>query len=279
MRTTIGAALLVAGALGRCVPTMAHVAHGDAFVTGKPTYDQFFAKVRVVRAEGLDCAGTERASHAGLVKALALTENSPTDLVVKQASARAKKLRERGAHLHLEITPEPRLIVARTRGELGADGDALVKALEDAARSTLEVRKQLATVAARATELSAQRMQLRAEAPSAFRALPLVQSNEVLFELDAAEGVLADAAEAANRYASAASWFVVELAQAIETGAAGVSPTIHASTAPHEPPPAPAIKHPLVPPPAAPIPTPPVATPASPPPPPQRNRAVDDFEP
>jgi hypothetical protein len=202
--------------------------------------------------------------------------------VLEQASLRAKILHERGALLHLEITPEPRLTVSKGRGELAGDGDSLIKTLEDAARSALEMRKQLATVALRATELSRQRIELRAEAPAAFRDVPQARRDEVIFELDNAEGVLADASDAANRYASVASRFVVELAQSIETGSDGASRPTHAALPPHRPVAAPGppivIRHAQTPegePHAAPI----APAAAKPTPPKVKGKATDDFEP
>ena len=276
MRTSTWMALLLSVVLSGCTPPMAHVARGDVFITGKPIYDDFFAKVRVVRAEGLDCAGAERASHAGLRKALGLAENSPPDLVPQTgvrpgeeaSGARGAPSSRDYARATTDCFPDSR--------RLGTEGEAFVKTLDEAARSALDVRKQLATVAARANDLAKRRLRLRTEAPIAFHDVPLVQSNEAMFELDSAEGVLADASDAANRYASAASWFVVELAQAVETGAAGELGTIRVAVTPHVTAAAPALNRVVAPPPAVPpdATPPPTPSPASPP---RRGKAVDEL--
>jgi hypothetical protein len=90
-------------------------------------------------------------------------------------------------------------------------------------RTSLEMRKRLAAVAARAAELEKRRVDLRNEAPGAFKQDPQARRDEILAELDAAKTVLADAGDGASRAAGAASRFVVDLVQAVETGGSPVA--------------------------------------------------------
>ncbi len=67
--------------------------------------------------------------------------------------------------------------------------------------------------------LEKKRADLRAKADKVFWKEPLEKRDEIEDELDAAKTVLADAGDAATRAAGSASRFVVDLAQAVETGA------------------------------------------------------------
>jgi hypothetical protein len=90
-------------------------------------------------------------------------------------------------------------MAARGKVDLGPDGEALLKAMESSLKSSLDMQKRLAAVAARAADLEKKRADLRSQAPDAFRANPQTKRDEIIAELDA-------------------SRFVVELVQAVETG-------------------------------------------------------------
>jgi hypothetical protein len=281
-KRALTAAALSFAAAG-CAPPPAHVAQGTPYTTGNTAFDDFFTAVREVRAQAVEARADEEASHAGLIKALGLEAKSTSALAIDEAGLRAKKLHDGGVLLHLEITPEPKVVAQKGKAELGPDGDALLKSIEDAARSSLEMRKRLAAVAGRAAELGKRRIDLRAQAPATFRGEPQAKRDDVIFELDAAEAVLTTAAESANHYAGAASRFVVELAQAVETGAAAVeTPPSKLARGGRKPPPSPAVAA------ASPAPKPAAAQPpkaapppgpAAAPPPRKKTKSSDDFEP
>ncbi|APR83083.1 SSU ribosomal protein S2p (SAe) [Minicystis rosea] len=285
------AAIALAFAAG-CGAPLPFVARGEAFTTGQATYDEFFTAVRQLRSEALAAANDEATAHAGLVKALGLEAATKRALAVDESGLRAKRFQEKGVLIHLELTPDAQLLTARNKVDLGPDGETLLRAMEDAARTGLDLRKRFVAVAARADDLEKRRVELRAKAPSDFREGPQAKRDEIVVELDAAQGVLADAAEKANRAAGAAARFAVELAQAVETGAeeaarpkAGKRPTVTlqpVSPVASSPPAAPAAKpaapaaKPAA---AAPAPKPAGAAPAPAAPPPKKKGGGDDFEP
>lgn len=211
--------LALALAVG-CATPVPRVARGEAMTTGNTTFDDFFVAVRQVRSEALAAAADEDATHAGLVKALGLEPKTKRGLAVDESGLRSKRFMEKGVLLHLEIAPEARMLTARGKVDLGPDGEGLIKSMEEAAKTALEMRKRFASVAARAAELEKRRVDLRGQAQAAFREDPQAKRDEVIAELDAAQAVLADALEKANVSAGSAARFVVELAQAVETGAA-----------------------------------------------------------
>ena len=213
-------AALWMGLVTACAPTIPHVVKGEALSTGNTTFDDFFVAVKQVRSEALAAADDEGATHKSLSVALGLETKAKRALTLDESSLRAKKLIDRGVHLHLAITPGARMLVARApKSDLGPDSEALLKTMEEAAKSSLELRKRFADVATRAAELEKRRIALRAEAPAAFRDGPQARRDEIIAELDAAHGVLAEALHKADGSAGAASRFVIELAQAVETGA------------------------------------------------------------
>jgi len=201
-----------------CASTL-HVANGEPFTTGNASFDDFFTAVRAVRAEARAAPRDEDAAHAGLIAALGLSPRAGTERTLEEAGARARKLKERGILLHLEIAPEPRFVALRGKAALGPEGEALLKAMESATQASLEMRKHLAAVATRAAELEKRRADLRSQAPTAFRDEPVLKHAEIMAELDGARAVLADAGEGATRASGAAARFVVDLVQVVETGA------------------------------------------------------------
>lgn len=271
-------ALLAFLAGAGCATPSARITLGQVYATGNAPFDQFFNEVCEVRTEALAAEGAERASHAPLIQALGLEPQTPSAEAVDVVAARAKKLRDAGVLLHLEITPEPKLLVAKGRSDLGPEGDVLLKSMEGAARTSLDTRKRLAELLARTRTLMKRRIELRAEAPAAFRAAPQARRDDIIVELDAAAEVLAHAADAADQVAGAASKFAIELAQAVETGAEQPGRQGHAAAPPRKqgqavagPPP---VKRPA--PSAA---SPPAAAPPAAAPPHKKPKGGDDFEP
>jgi hypothetical protein len=289
MRPSLGlSAALAVILLAGCGGPEPRVARGETVTTGNMAYDDFFNAVHDLRSEANEAPNDERAPYAHLTKVLGLDPASPASKTVGEAGARAKKLaQERGVQMHLELAPEARLITAK--GDAGPDTETLVKAMDEAAKSSLDMRRRLEALAARAGDLEKRRADLRAEAPAAFHDASTSARAEVLAELDAAAAVLAASGEAANRSAGAVSRFVVDLAQAIETGGPAFAPDVKGrgtrrpvvTAAAPPPPPAPSpvavASPPAKPPPAA---KPAPAAGAAPPPPPKKKpKGGDDFEP
>jgi hypothetical protein len=210
-------------ALAACGGSTPHMVKGETFTTGNGSFDEFFGAVIEVRGQARAAPGEAEAAHADLLKALGLESKAAAGEALDRAGARAKKLKDKGVLLHLEIAPEPKLIATRGKVDLGAD-EPLIKAVESSVKSSLETNKRLASVAARAAELEKRRADLRKQALEAFQNEPQTKRDAILAELDAAKGVLADAGDAAARAAGAASSFVVDLVQAVETGGAALDP-------------------------------------------------------
>lgn len=217
-RFLAAAVTAIALSLG-CAAPAPLIVRGEALTTGNTTYDDFFVAVRQARSEAIAAATDEEASHAGLMKALGLEAAAKRAAAVDASAQRAKKLSESGVLVHLEIAPEARILTARAKAELGADGEAMLRAVEEAARSSQEMRKRFAAVAARAAELQKRRVELLAKAMADFREHPPAKREQVVLELDATKAVLDDAVDKANLAAGAAARFVLDLAAAVETGA------------------------------------------------------------
>jgi hypothetical protein len=218
------AAAAMAIALSACAVPVPHVTQGEAVTTGQTSYDDFFLAVRELRAEALAAPNDEEGSHAVLIKTLGLDPQAKASAAVEESGKRAKQLVEKGVLLHLDVAPDARLLTARGKGDLSVELDTLLRALEGSARASLEMRKRFVAVAARAVELEKRRGELRAQAPDAFKDAT-AKRDEVIVELDAARAVLSEALEKAEHSAGAAARFVVDLAQALETGAADVKPS------------------------------------------------------
>jgi hypothetical protein len=277
-------------ALAACAKPVVHVAQGEAVTTGQTSFDDFFLAVREVRAEALAAANDEEGSHGVLIQALGMGGDAKPAAAIDESGKRAKKLVEKGVLVHLDVAPSARLITARGKAPLDEGGEALLRAWEGSARASLEMRKRFVAVAARAAELEKRRGDLKAEVPKAFG--DDGKRAAVTLELDAAQAVLAEAQEKAVSAAGAAARFVVDLAQAVETGAADVKPVKGKkpvfTVQPVSPPPAAVAS--VAPPQkvqaAAPPPKPPkpAASPPKPqapaaPPPKKKAKGGDDFEP
>jgi hypothetical protein len=214
-----------------------------------------------------------------LLRALGLEAAAKRTLAIDESGARAKKLSDKGVFLHLELTPEAHMLTARGKVDLGPENEGLLRSMEEAARTGLEMRKRFATLAARAAELEKKRVDLRAQAPADFRDGPQDKRDRIILELDGATAVLAEALDKSTNAAGSAARFAVELAQALETGAEEAAaraakgaprrpaitlqlvpaPPPVASASPPPPPAPPPVPPPLPPPPAAPPPPKPTA--------------------
>jgi hypothetical protein len=272
-RWLAGAALALAVTAG-CAAPVALVTRGEVVSTGNPTYDDFFAAVRQIHTEAVAAASDEQSAHVALIRALGLEPTAKRTLAIDESGLRAKKLSDKGVFLHLELTPEAHMLTARGKVDLGPESEALLRAMEDAARTGLEMRKRFATLVARATDLEKKRIDLRAQAPADFRDGPQDKRDRVILELDGATAVLAEALDKSSLAAGSAARFAVELAQTLETGAeeaaakaAKGAPRRPAITLQLVPAPPPVASAPPPPPPAPPPVPPPLPPPPAPPPP------------
>jgi hypothetical protein len=190
---------------------------GDGFATGNATYDDFFSAVRDVKKQAAAAPIDAVSGHADLMKALGLDAKASSDAAITEAGARAKKLQDKGVLLHLEIAPEPKVLAAKGKGEVGADGEALFKVMEATLKTSIEMRKRLAAIGSRVGDLEKKRVELRDKASSAFKD-DLWKRDDVVAELEATKRVLAGAGDGAAQTDGAESRFVVDLVYAVETG-------------------------------------------------------------
>jgi hypothetical protein len=287
--------LASAGALGAsaCVHSVSRVEQGETFLTGDPAYDEFFTAVRDARAEAQRARTDEQAARTDLVRTLGLSPHVDADDAVDAAEERAKKLKNEGTLLHLQLTPELKLMSFKGPG--GTDDANVLKALEDSARNSLAVSKRLSALRDRMTMLEKRRAELSIRSRERFRTAPVLRRHEIEQELDASRDVIATVADEGEKYAGFASKFVLDLARAIETGAtaassaatAAAAASASATAAPAAPPPRrapPSWKRPTTaaagakpPPPRPAAPTKPAAAPAAPTK--QPAKPGNDFEP
>lgn len=211
----LGVAALGSASVGCAGETAARVSTGQPVTTGNSEFDAFYKQVNALRAEAAKADDDEAAARLLLVKALALPEEAGADTTVKAAGERAKKLREAGLMLHLELTPEAKL-VTRGRGG-GSEGEAATKAIEEAAKGSLALVRRMNDLETRAADLQNKRRALRSKTRAELGA----RAEEVERELEASEGVIAEASELGGKSAGSASQFVLSLAAAVETGAGG----------------------------------------------------------
>jgi hypothetical protein len=199
--------------------TRTHVEQGELYATGDPSYDEFFAAVHSFHEDANQAKGATEKGRAPIARALRISETSDAEAEIDAAKNGAKKLRDKSVLLHLQLTPETKLISTRGGGSVDADSDALMKAIEESARTLLELSQRLGTSSDKASELGKKRESLLERARTELHALPPVKREEIARELDASKRVLADDAETIALYAGASSKFVLDLARAVETGA------------------------------------------------------------
>jgi hypothetical protein len=235
---TLRAALIGIAALGPaafsagCVSeTSTRVEQGQPVSTGDATFDAFFKQVDELRADAAKAEKDVAEARTALVKALELPAEAGSDATIKAAGERAKKLRDGGVLLHLVLTPEAKLI--STRGK-GADpqSETLIKAVEDSVKGTLSLVQRLRAIDGRSLELQNKRRELRGKTKEVFGE----RAEEIDRELDATEKTIAKASDLGAKQAGDASYFVLGLASAVETGAPGGSSGARVATGRGKPP-------------------------------------------
>jgi hypothetical protein len=296
--SALALSLVLVGASG-CAKTIPRVMAGEAFTTGTPAYDDFFASLRSARDDGTTAEPDAIAARAPLIGALGLEPTTADTMVVSETEQRVKKLRDGGVLLHLELLPEARVLSTKARPSLELPAQDVLKGAELSVRYAVALSKRMSALALRAAELEKQRADLRAQAPQTFRGEPQAKRDEVIAELDAAAKVLATVLEGSTRHAGLAAKYTLDLAIALETGAPVLGPLDtppkggrgHKGAPPPKPapppvaatPPAPApakkpADAPAAPPPVAKAPPPPAPPPAAPPK-KKPAKSSDDFDP
>lgn len=225
-------ALGLALGLGACFHATTHVERGETFTTGQPSYDEFFASVHDLheRAEGAREAAD--LARAPLSRALGIDGTASPDVAVSAIQKRANELKDKHVLLHLQLTPEAKVVATGTTDESVRD---LVKAIEDSARASVQLSHDLGGAADGAAALEKTRADLDARSRTELHAMAPVKREEITRELDAAKGVIDDDRQTIALYAGTASKFVLDLAHAIETGgatAAAAPPTAAADDKP-----------------------------------------------
>jgi hypothetical protein len=205
-------ALGLAALLGACVPSVARVEKGEVVETGETDYDAFFQDVHDVSKQAENGESDLRDTKARLTEALGAADEAA---LVEAASKRAETLKGEGVLLHLALTPEPKLVVTG-----GAEKPAALRAVERAAKEALLLVKSAEELASRTAALEATRRELSGRASSAFGKDAKMASGDVLRELTAAANVLEKAASSGERVAGASAKLALDLARALETGAA-----------------------------------------------------------
>jgi hypothetical protein len=206
-----------------CIHPKTYIAQGQVLTTGNATYDGFFRSVRDLHAEAERSSTDERASRGALITALGLEPKTTPQMALGEAGERAKKIREAGILIHVELVPTQRVITKKERRDatLSPQGKEFLKAVEDSTRSSLALSARVGGIATRAAQLEKVRTELRAQVPVAFRGEVDSRRDEIVEELDAAAAVLTDAADMANRSSGLAAKFAFDLAHALDTGGAG----------------------------------------------------------
>ncbi|WP_170319442.1 hypothetical protein [Polyangium spumosum] len=212
----IAASVVVAASLSTlagCGPSLSQIEQGKAITTKEPTLDEFLKSVVALRGEVDRAEGDRKAARAELVKALGLAETADASEALEAATKKAKALDEAGTALHLELTPDAKLLVlVQKRGKKTEDPEALAKAVEASVKASLDVARRMGELEQRARFLDTKRTELSTT--------PAAKSGDAARELEGARIVLADLRARATSEAGLASSFVVGLAMALETGAA-----------------------------------------------------------
>lgn len=213
-RSLLFAAGLSAAALGwGCAPTVppARVEQGEAISTGDSSYDDFFKQVQEARAQVDQAKKDVDEARATLAKALELSPKEATfESILSETEERAKKLRERGVVMHLEITPEAKLVT--TGKALDPWGEDVVRGIEGSSKKWLALARKMIELSSRAAALQKTRLELREGASSALGP----RSSDVVRELDASESVIDSTASSGLKQAGVASRFLIAVADAIE---------------------------------------------------------------
>ncbi|MDC3953802.1 hypothetical protein [Polyangium jinanense] len=215
-RRSFAWAFVVAASLSSlpaCGPSLSQIEQGKAITTKEAALDDFFKSVVALRGEVDRAEGDRKAARVELVKALGLAETAEASEALEAAAKKAKTLDEAGTALHLELTPDAKLIVlVQKRGKTSEDPEALAKAVEQSVKASLDVARRMGELEQRARFLDTKRTELSTT--------PAAKSGDAPRELEGARIVLADLRGRATTEAGLASSFVVGLAMALETGGA-----------------------------------------------------------
>ncbi len=221
-RRGLVALAVASAALVSCFSTTSHLQRGEAYATGNPKYDDFFKEVIALRADAERAPAEEVGARADLLTALGLESKTEIGITVSETRERAKKLRDYGVMLHLELTPDVKLVTAKGK-QVDDPPPALVSGVVESTRKSLDLTRHLDDVMRHASDLEKKRIELRGDAQGMFRALPQVKRDEITSELDSAQEVLLGIGDTAKKSAGRASEFVVGVVQAVETGAAAAN--------------------------------------------------------
>jgi hypothetical protein len=211
---------LALGAFGCAAATTTHVERGELFAAGVAEYDELFAAVHALHDDAQRARFEAEGARAELVRTLDVDNKTDASATVLAAKKRAEALRDKAVLLHVQLAPQPKLVASPEGKASEAELDALVKAVEGAVKSSLEVSERLGALSERAAELESKRLDLAARGPMALADLPKARQDEVLAELAAAKDLLRDDGQQLALSAGEASRFVLNLARALETGAA-----------------------------------------------------------
>lgn len=221
-------ALLPPLAAGGCAAREARVERGELVKTGDREFDAFFAELHELGKKTEAAEKKERKARGELAEALGLKPDAEADASVEAALDKARAHKDEGLLLHLRLTPEPKVVTARegSRGRKAQPEavEALARAIELATKSEIELSRELDELAERAASLESKRREL-VERTQSIKGKRPTEKRAIKHELEAAEEVLRRAEERSRRTAGLASKFVLDLAQAVETGAAEAPPS------------------------------------------------------
>lgn len=219
-RSRVASALLVALGLSgaACLPAKpTRIQQGQAVTTGNAAYDKFFQQVLDARADAAKAEKDTEEAQTELARSLGLDpKTAAPDEILERIAEQAKKLRDKGVLLHLNLTPEAEL-VSTVKRPLEPSGEDIVKAVEASAKQWLALIKRTDKLSIRAASLQKQRNDLLNRAPGELGP----GSDDVVRELEASQAVLDDVASRGSEQAGASSKFILALAAAVETGGVG----------------------------------------------------------
>lgn len=190
-----------------------NIERGQVEPTQSAPHDELLKAVLVAHGEAKKAPNDEQAVRAALAGALDLDPTTDTAAIILAAGSRAKKLRTAGMLLHLRIAPQLTLITQRSGGSIAPTDDAFIKAAEQAAKASLELSRRLAELEDRANDLERRRTELASQ--------PESRKGSLERELAGAKVVLAEAQELSGKHSGRMARFLIDLAGAVETGAAG----------------------------------------------------------
>ncbi len=204
---------------GACLPPEARVsrfAASEPVQTGNARYDEAFANAASLRTR-VEAASSGAKIRRRLTDTLGLPASSSPDALVQGARERIEQLRKDGTRVFAVLVPEPKLVVRKGEGDGTAAKDFAV-AIEDALESSLERRNELdglaSEVASAESTLSTLREQLQTSFPDD------AQRAQIALELDEAARTLELARLRASTESGRSVVFAIQLAAAVDSGAA-----------------------------------------------------------